>query len=383
MKNKNLIILLIFLGLLAACNQSAKNNGESSEVKTEKKDTVPVFSVTAKYETTPVKSILNEDAADDPSVWIHPADPAKSLILGTNKKAGLNVYNLKGKELHFFPVGNVNNVDVCYNFDMNGEKIDLVGASNRSYNAVSLYKIDLDGKLTSITKDTVFSKVDDVYGFCFYVSPENEYYAIVNGKDGNVEQYLVKATPANLVELELVRTFDVGDQPEGMVADYETGDLYVGEEEVGVWKYSADPATGEKRSFVAMSDSTNPNIVYDVEGLTLYYAADKKGYLLVSSQGNFTYAVFERSNGNAYIGSFKVVDGEVDGTEETDGIDVNNLALGEDFPNGIFIAQDGFNYTDGEEDTQNFKMVPWENIAGLFNDKLIINNQLNIRSFCE
>ena len=53
--------------------------------------------VPALVETTPVKT--QGDAADDPAIWVHPIDAQKSLILGTNKKRGLYVYNLEGEEV--------------------------------------------------------------------------------------------------------------------------------------------------------------------------------------------------------------------------------------------------------------------------------------------
>ena len=39
------------------------------------------------------------DAADDPAIWIHPTQPEKSRVLGTNKKQGLLAYDLDGKLL--------------------------------------------------------------------------------------------------------------------------------------------------------------------------------------------------------------------------------------------------------------------------------------------
>ena len=72
--------------------------------------------VFADVETYPVDALSEMDAADDPSIWIHPADPSKSLILGTNKKGGISVYNLRGEEIHYYRVGNANNVDVRYGF---------------------------------------------------------------------------------------------------------------------------------------------------------------------------------------------------------------------------------------------------------------------------
>ncbi|MBJ7444136.1 MAG: phytase, partial [Sphingobium sp.] len=71
----------------------------------------PAVSVTARGETTPVGT-TNADAADDPAIWRNAADPAASLIVGTDKKAGLYVYGLDGKVRDFLDAGRVNNVDL-------------------------------------------------------------------------------------------------------------------------------------------------------------------------------------------------------------------------------------------------------------------------------
>jgi 3-phytase len=51
----------------------------------------------AGVETEPVPNM--GDAADDPAIWVHPVDPALSLVLGTDKKGGLNVFDLEGNRL--------------------------------------------------------------------------------------------------------------------------------------------------------------------------------------------------------------------------------------------------------------------------------------------
>jgi 3-phytase len=59
------------------------------------------------------------------------------------------------------------------------------------------------------------------------------------------------------------------------------------------------------------------------------------------------------------VGSFRIGDGRgIDGTSDTDGIDVAATPLGASFPSGVFVAQDGEN--DGQ--TQNFKLVPLDQI---------------------
>src|SRR5690606_39134089 len=50
------------------------------------------------------------DAADDPAIWVHPDDPEKSLVIGTDKKLGLYVFDLEGRTLQTVPDGRMNNV---------------------------------------------------------------------------------------------------------------------------------------------------------------------------------------------------------------------------------------------------------------------------------
>ena len=71
---------------------------------------VKVEMVECVAQTDPVAT--TEDAADDPAVWVHPTDPARSLVIGTNKKAGLVVYELTGKTVQVLDDGRMNNVDV-------------------------------------------------------------------------------------------------------------------------------------------------------------------------------------------------------------------------------------------------------------------------------
>ena len=52
-------------------------------------------------ETAPVPH--SGDAADDPAIWVNPANPSASRIFDTDKQGGLAVYDLAGKELQYLP----------------------------------------------------------------------------------------------------------------------------------------------------------------------------------------------------------------------------------------------------------------------------------------
>ena len=157
----------------------------------------------------------------------------------------------------------------------------------------------------------------------------------------------------------------MGSQTEGCVADDETGDLYVGEEGFGIWKYSAEPDGGDTRSAVALVE--DGILTDDIEGLSILYGPDGGGYLLASNQGADSYALYRREGEHEFLGLFHVVADEatgIDGASETDGLDVTSANLGPAFPHGVFVVQDGRNIT--PEDRQNFKLVPWESIAEAF-----------------
>ena len=160
---------------------------------------------------------------------------------------------------------------------------------------------------------------------------------------------------------------------EGCVADDDLAYLYVAEEIVGIWKYEAEPGGGSSRVPV---DQVGSTLEADVEGLTIYYGPDGAGYLIASSQGSGQYATYDRTGDNEHLSNFQIVDSaSVDGTSSTDGIDVMSAPLGAGFPNGLFVAQDG----DNDSGNQNFKLVPWDVVAGAPNPSLAIETGWNPR----
>jgi 3-phytase len=348
-----LILLLAFL--IDSCNRTSEGSRKAGEHIT--------TTVVAAIETQPTPQGKNDDSADDPAIWIHPSNPEKSVIIGTDKKGGLVTYNLNGEQLNYYSFGSMNNCDLRKGFLLDNDTIDILASSNRSLQSVSLFKISENGVLDSVHARTIVSKMsDEVYGLCMYQSKKmGLFYVFVNAKSGEVEQYELFATD-NKVDARLVRSFKLGTQTEGMVADDEIGILYVGEEKAGIWKFDAEPDGSTEGKFISNSSEDNRNIKYDVEGLAIYATDSINGYLVASSQGNFSYAVFERLGENKYIGSFRITDGSIDGVEETDGLDITTVAL-PGFPNGMLVVQDGYNYDGRKKKSQNFKYISWEEIG--------------------
>ena len=319
----------------------------------------PAVSVTARGETTPVGT-ANADAADDPAIWRNAADPAQSLIVGTDKKAGLYVYGLDGKTRRFLDAGRVNNVDLRDGVTIAGKPGILVVASDR--NDVANAKLALFSLDPATAKLTTLGKVDggkgEAYGVCLYRAPE-AVYAFIVLKDGTIHQVALDASGTS-ASGKTVRTMKLGTQSEGCAVDDRTGILYVAEEDVGLWRFDARATGTTLPTKIAAADGKN--IVMDAEGVAIAPIGERDGYVIVSSQGDNAYAAY-RLTDDSYVGRFRIIDGPIGGAEETDGIDLMLGDFGPAYPGGIFIAQDGHNATAA----QNFKLVAWDDIAKALN----------------
>jgi 3-phytase len=312
--------------------------------------------VAAMRQTDPVGR--QGDAADDPAIWIHPEQPGKSRVLGTNKKQGLLVYDLDGKLLQELAVGRLNNVDVRPNFKLGTQTVDLAVASNRDHNSLSLFSIDRSsGELREAGE--VPTPLKAIYGICLFQPASGEIYAIANDKDGTFLQYRLSAADGR-VHGELVRQFKVDSQPEGCVADDQRQRLFIGEEDVGVWAVDARADQPAKLTSVI---KVGPQLHADVEGLALYQS-DKRDYLVISSQGNDSYLVVDAEPPFATHGAFRVglnADAGIDGASQTDGLEVTAINLGGPWSQGMLVVQDGRKRM--PEQAQNFKFVPWAEVT--------------------
>ena len=320
--------------------------------------------VHATVETTPVET--DGDSADDPAIWVDRNNPSRSVIIGTQKQSGLYVYDLQGRVLQFLADGRMNNVDLRDNFSLGGQNISLVTASNRTTDSLAIYRVDPATRhLVDVADGVQPTGFLDPYGLCMYQSASSgKTYVFVTDNNGPVRQWELSDPGNGRVRATVVRDIPFASQTEGCVADDANGVLYVAEEDVGLWRISAEPNGGTTPTSVTTVEA-NDALKDDLEGIGLYDLGDGRGYLVLSSQGNNTYAVFRREGANDYIGSFAVLADPargIDGISETDGLDVISANLGGQFAHGLFVAQDGRNIA--PQENQNFKLVPWSDIAG-------------------
>ncbi len=304
--------------------------------------------VAASAETDPVDTAA--DAADDPAIWRNRADPSKSLVIGTDKKAGIHVYSLTGRRLSFTPAARLNNVDLR---DLGGRVI--AAASDRADLAtahVSLFTLDTrSAKLVPLGRFPVGP--GEAYGMCLWTrASDKALFGFVVLKDGRIDQVSIDVSGA-VPKVTTVRSMKLATQSEGCVVDDRTGQLYVAEEDFGLWRFDADPAAPGTATSIAKVDGTT--LVADAEGLALAPSGKTGGYLVVSSQGDNAYTLY-RLPGVTYAGRFRIGGATIDGTSDTDGIDLMLGDFGPKYPQGLFVAQDG----DNAPATQNFKYVDWQ-----------------------
>ncbi|BAZ11824.1 phytase [Calothrix sp. NIES-4071] len=346
--------------------------------------------------------------ADDPAIYVNSTDSQKSLVLGSVKNAGLRVYDLSGNLLQEINPGNIryNNVDLQYGFKLGGQSIDIAVASDRNNDKLAIFQIDPNGTSGQYLKDITDSSIGTLfqaapfappysastrsaYGLSLYNSPKTgDLYAFVNRRQtGDVGQFKLIDKGNGKIGAELVRNFTLpsptaegrSPQTEGSVVDQELGYFYIAQEDVGIWKFQAEPDGGNTATLIdKVRFEGGKNLTDDAEGLTIYYGKDGTGYLLASSQGDSTFAVYTREGSNDFLGRFAVgSNGAIDSVQQSDGADVVNVPLGPDFPFGLFVTHDGENLpakiVDGENVSTNFKFVPWENIANAFPNPLTIN----------
>lgn len=298
------------------------------------------------------------DIADDSAIFANPVTPSLSVVIADNKddaKGGIGVFDLQGRLLQFRQDGKIGNVDLRAEFPLGGRRIVLVGANNRTSDRLTFWELDPSTRSLSAPIGLTNPTVAPNYGFCLYHSAQTDrFFAFVTQETGKatLEQYEL-AAESNKVRATLVRSFQVGSIAEGCVADDELGWLYVAQEDVGIWRYGAEPTAGSTRvKIAAVGDG---HLVADVEGLALAKGPNLSGYLVASSQADSRYALYDRQT-HAFLRGFGIgSNGAIDAVQETDGVDICTSNLGPGFEHGALVVHDGQNTGSS---TSNLKYIP-------------------------
>ncbi|ASK69144.1 phytase [Shewanella bicestrii] len=344
-------------------DQSQSNNESSDKI----------IEIPAWVESAP--SDRPGDTMDDPAIWVHPTQPEKSLVLGTNKRWGLLSFNMRGEQIQALPSGRINNVDLRQQVMLGGKKRDIAVATLRDNDSLAFYEIDAEGKLNEYPNQA--TNMQDIYGMCLYQDADS-LYVFANEKSGRIAQYRVD-WQANGPSIKLVRDIHTPSQVEGCVVDEAQHALFIGEEDKGIWRFNAKANGGTQGELIIKAED---DLVPDVEGISLYQGATihgkKQDLLVVSSQGDNSYLLYQAQPPYAQLGKFRLginLNGmengretSIDGSSETDGLAVTHLSVGTGaWQQGMLVVQDGHNHL--PDNNQSFKWLPWRSIV----EKLSLN----------
>ncbi|WP_264924367.1 phytase, partial [Streptomyces sp. A012304] len=324
--------------------------------------------------------------------------------------------------------GRFNNVDLVHGLKLSTGRADLAVTTDRGNDRLRFYRIDprSPGRpLTDVTDPAagpVFSadqaEINEqrtAYGLATWTDrTTGRTYALVSRRERTAIALLeLTATPGGKVGYRKIRTLTLpssfslpngtswspcaepGELPqvEGMVVDPANGTLYAGQEDVGIWRLPATlngtprlvdkvreygvPGTYDEATEECVSGGDpgygGTRLSADVEGLTLLTEADGDGYLLASSQGDSTFAAYDRevADANEYEGGFRVGATATgpDGSQECDGAAALNAPLGRRYPHGLLVVQDGDDDAGGDERTAtNFKFVDLGDVLTALDD---------------
>jgi len=316
--------------------------------------TRPAFSVTAVAETEPVRH--GGDAADDIAIRVDPRDPAASTIIATDKRGGLEVYDLQGHALQVLEDGPSNNIDLRDGFRRGGHAVCLVAASRPEAGEIGFYSVDADTRRLLPLKRVPVGGLRPE-GVCLYDSPRTGRLSVFAcDGDGQAAQWYVLSTPRG-IELQLARRLRFGSGLEGCVACDASGRLFVAEEDVGIWCLDAEPDAPDDRRLV--DEVGGGHLEADIEGLGVV-EANGHAVLLVSCQGRDEFDVYCAAPPFAYEDCFRVARGSAtDEVTHTDGLEITASDLGPAFPGGLLVVQD--DHEDGSH--QDFKLVRWDEVS--------------------
>jgi len=328
MKYTSILAFLLLSTLLVAC----------------KDDKLAPVAANAVKPTTVTQALPHD--TDDPSIWIHPTDASKSIIVGTDKDTdgGLYAFDLNGKILKkSITLKRPNNVDIAYGLIINGKKVDIAVTTERESNKIRIFSLpDLNPIDNGGIPVFEGEELRDPMGIALYTRPnDKKIFAIVGRKSGPSGSYLWQYElfgNGKFAAAKVVRKFGAYSgkkEIEAIAVDNELGTILYCDEQFGIRKYKADPALNDNKEMALFGKT---GFKADNEGIAIYKKADSTGYILVSNQQTNTFMVYPREGAQGNPNEYPLLAEIPTSTIECDGADVTSINLGGKFKNGLFVA---------------------------------------------
>lgn len=306
---------------------------------------------------------------DDPAIWINRANPAQSLVIGTDKHAdgALVVFGLDGNIQWDKTVRGLlrpNNVDIAYDVPLGKTRVDIAVVTERYAHRLRVFRLPemsaVDGGGIPVFEGETGR---ECMGIALYTRPrDGAVFAVVSRVDTGAprEDYLQQLRLADdgrgVLRGTKVRNFGAWSgkkEIEAVAVDSELGHVYYSDEQFGVRKYAADPDAPDAGRELAQFGTTG--FAEDQEGISIYRRAGVPGagYVIVSNQSADTFRIFPREGVAGRPHDHRLRASVRLSTRESDGSDVTSVAL-PGFPGGLFVAMS----TD-----RTFHFYAWDDLA--------------------
>jgi len=318
---------------------------------------------------------------DDPALWVHPADPAASLILGTDKVekvGGLYVFGLDGVQRQAIEgIDRPNNVDVEYGFGLPTGSVDIAVLTERKQRRLRIFSIAAaSGRLVDLAPVGLpvligqQGEAGEPMGIALYKrSRDRAIFAIVapktGGEDNYLWQYRLDTDSEGRPRATLVRRFGrfsrIGASPneigeiEAVLVDDASGYVYYSDERYGIRKYHADPDHPDAANQLAAFGKTG--FEGDREGLALFSTGDRTGFIVASDQipNGSLLKLFPREGTSKDPHEHPEIETIVTPSDATDGLEVTSRSL-PGFPGGLLVMMNAGG--------RNFLLYDWRAVIG-------------------
>lgn len=318
------------------------------------------------------------DDPDDPAVWVNAQDPARSLVIGTNKVAAprgaVYVFDLSGRVIQVVsPLDRPNNVDVEYGLRGPGGPMDIAVITERFQHRLRVFRVNamglqaIDGGRGIPVLDGKAGEEQEPMGVALYRRPsDGAVFAIVAPKTGGTTEYLWQYRIGIDAETHeatgrLVRRFGAfsGDgEIEAIVVDDELGYVYYADEEYGIRKWHADPDHADAGRELAVFGLEG--FKRQREGLAILAGADGGGYIVASDQipRASELRLYPRAGApgspHAHEPATATV---VTAADSTDGLEVVSAGLPAPFSDGLLVMMNSR--------SRNFLLYRWTDVVAI------------------
>lgn len=194
----------------------------------------------------------------------------------TSEKLGLLLADKQGKQLSRIE-GHIELLDWRDNVQIGDDTFGLIAALDSNLGQVLLIK--LDWQTQQMSELTRFGKSSaQVESLCWYQMPQGHLSLFTTDAVGQVAQRIIVDATQNVLTDMLVQNFIGAPQTQSCAVDDQSQSLYLVEENIGVWRYSANHESEFSRELVIATQPHGP-----IAGEVTYIDVLESGELLVSA----------------------------------------------------------------------------------------------------